>query len=105
MDVSTSVARFFVFCGVVAGRWSTSAQSLVLDGGDWSDEPSIPRSADRPGVACAHNSIFLLNIYKNELLQLDLDRNVWNRKKSIHGENYKYDGTRMISIDDELLIG
>ena len=97
-------SKIFVFSGVVAEIQSTSVQSLFLDGGDWSNEPSIPRTANHPAVACAHNSIFLLDIDSNELLQLDLDKNVWNRKKNIPGENNKYDGTRMISIDDELFV-
>ena len=93
--------KIFVFSGVVAGARSTSVQSLVLDGGDWNDEPSMPSFAGCPTAVCAHNSIFLLAPCKNELLQLDLHRNVWNTK-SISGG--KCDGARMISIEGELLI-
>ena len=93
--------KIFVFSGMVAGKQSTSVQSLLLDGGNWNDEPSIHTFACCPTAACAHNSIFLLETYENVLLQLDLHRNVW-KKKSITGMLCR--GARMISIEDELLI-
>ena len=93
--------KIFVLSGMVAGSESTSVQSLLLDGGYWNDEPNMPSFADCPTAVCSRNSIFLLYGYKNELLQLDLHRNVWD-KKTIPGKSCY--GARMISTEDELLI-
>ena len=94
--------RIFVFGG---GRTRTSKSSsvhaLALDGNKWTEEVKLPIKVSNPEVASIENSIFLLNTYGTELLNLDLQSRTWSRRQDLP-TSFNC-GARMIAVQNMLL--
>ena len=95
--------RIFVFGGgATSMSKSASVHSLVLDGNNWTKEANLPIEVFYPEVASVENSIFLLDVYTNKLLHLDMKTKCWSYRKNVPGP--LCDGARMVVSHNQILV-
>ena len=95
--------RIFVFGGgATHTSKSTSVHSLALDGDNWTEEANLPIEVYYPEVASVENIIFLLDVYTNKLLHLDMKTKSWSYRKDLAGSNCV--GARMVVVHQQILV-
>ena len=71
---------------------------------EWNNEPEFPNHVARPAVACALNTIYMLDatIPQNQFLSLDVEKKTWVKKCNSPGKHCL--GARMIAFRNEVLV-
>ena len=62
----------------------TSVHSMVLEGGDWRNEPDLPLAVECPKVSDIVDDVYLLDaLNTNQLYKREKGEHVWNKKASL----------------------
>ena len=99
----------YVFGGFIgkctnSSKAAASVQSVMLKGGNWTNEPEMPLALEFPTVSNVDNTVYLLEHQDSvKLLQMDVDTKVWNELASppIAGQ---CPGIRMTTAQDMLFV-
>ena len=86
---------------------STTVEFIELEGGSWQQGPDLPIPAIYLDgkVADINGSVYLLENHKtNQLLQLDVEAKVWNKRASLPFENRPTKTSGMVSVNGKLLV-
>ena len=94
--------KLYVLCGLVGGRLSRSVDCLTLESGQWESLPDSPITATAPIAAELSGKLFMLAVTTNQLLQFDVENEVWTDLASLPGEIAKE--ACMIAVNGRLCV-
>ena len=83
---------------------SDSVQMMAMKEGEWNNGPKMPLSVKFPKVSNLGDSLYLLDEITNQLLHLDIDKQVWNQLASLSEEKKYCTGVSMTSAGGRLLV-
>ena len=98
------IGRIFVFGGYASNGCSLgSVHSLAVDGNEWAEEAELPNRVGHPEVVSIENSIFLLDVYGQKLLHMDINTKTWSHRKHIPDSGH-YAGAKMVAVRGQIVV-